>query len=1000
MTIIPSNPSFCPGDSVQLTAAGAAAYLWTPATGLSSTTAANPKAAPAATTTYQLLGTSAQGCKDSSSITVSRKPAPIVSLAGGGTICAGDSAQLTASGGATYLWSPAATLSNSMIANPKAGPQITTSYKAVATGANGCKDSSTVTVTVNPKPIVGITPAAAAICRFDSTQLQASGGVSYQWIPAAGLSDPGSASPKASPASSTTYKVIVTNASGCKDSASITVTVHAKPVVTVSPGSASFCPGDSVQLAATGGTGYAWSPASGLSNPNISNPRAAPSTSTNYTVTVTNAEGCQSTGSVSLTRKTAPVPVATFGGPVCRGDSAQLQASGGIQYLWSPAATLSNASVANPKAAPLSTTLYKVVVTNAAGCKDSTTVTVPVLLPPVIAITPVNAVICRGDSLQLQASGGSAYQWSPATGLNHADVANPRAAPLSTTSYHLLVTGTNGCADSTDYVVTVNARPIINLTASASICQGDSLQLSAQGGGTYAWSPASGLSNPSISNPKASPASTTDYQVLVTSPQGCADSATMTLAVRPKPLIGHTPNSTICAGDSLQLAATGGIAYAWSPAATLSNPGIANPKAGPQVTTLYQVVVTGANACRDSASFTVTVNPKPALTMTASSNVCRGDSLQLNAGGGTSYQWSPATGLSSTGVSDPKASPPTTTTYQVVAATALGCRDSAMMTLTVKDKPVITVTPRTRFCNGDSLQLNASGGSSYQWHPASTLSNGLLADPLAFPSDTTRYTVVVTNAAGCVDSANTQVDVFHLPLLFQHHDTVLCPGQTYLVNAAVLPGSTSWLWQNGSTSPGFLIDAPGIYWVHSQVTGCHNPVRDSIFVDTLGRPTVTLGPDRDICAYDNFLLTFQGRNIRSFVWSTGSTDSAIRITTTGTYSIDVSNRCGTAHDEADILVLPCNDDLYFPSAFTPNSDGKNDRFKAAHLPGVTVFSYELHVYNRWGEEVFRTTQLNAGWDGTVNGKMQDTNHFVWYARYRKNAGAAEQFQKGTVLLIR
>ncbi|RYD94018.1 MAG: gliding motility-associated C-terminal domain-containing protein [Sphingobacteriales bacterium] len=474
----------------------------------------------------------------------------------------------------------------------------------------------------------------------------------------------------------------------------------------------------------------------------------------------------------------------------------------------------------------------------------------------------------------------------------------------------------------------------------------------------------------------------------------------MTLTVGAKPSITLTPNSSICQGDSLQLQASGGINYQWTPAATLSNASVPAPKAGPQSNTTYQVVVSAANGCMDSARVLVSVNAKPNLALSPGGSICRGDSLQLSASGGSSYQWTPASGLSNSTAASPKASPATSTSYQVLAINGNGCKDSSALLVTVNAKPVAVTVPASQLCFGDTLQLTATGGGSYQWLPAATLQGAGTASPRAFPRDTTRYTVIVTNAAGCIDSTHTQVNVFRLPRLFQRRDTVLCPGERFTTNAASLPGSTSWVWHNGATTPTFLIDTPGIYWVNTQVNGCFHPIRDSILVDTLGLPEVSIGPDHDICAYDNFLLHFQGRNIHSFAWSTGSIDSSIRITTTGTYHIEVRNRCGVAGDEANITVIPCNDDIYFPSAFTPNGDGKNDRFKAAHMPGVTVESYELRIYNRWGELVFQTNKLEDGWDGNVNGKKQDSNIFVWYARYRKNPGSSEQFQKGTALLIR
>ncbi|RYY90216.1 MAG: T9SS type B sorting domain-containing protein [Chitinophagaceae bacterium] len=984
--------TFCAGDSVRLESPVASGNSWNTGSSASSLFATAPG-------TYWVRFSNGN-CISTDTFVVTQLAKPVIVLTGSGTICAGDSAQLAAGGGTNYSWSPAGTLSNAAIANPKAGPSVNTTYKVVVTSAQGCSDSSTVDIIVNPKPSGSILPASPSICRNDSVQLTASGGGNYQWVPATGLSNANIANPKASPDATTLYKVIVTNAFGCKDSTTSTVTVRPLPVVSLLPASASFCPGDSVLLSASGGATYLWSPAVGLSSTTVSNPKAAPAASTVYQLQVTSADGCVSTASVPVTRKNAPV--LTVSGPtsVCQGDSTQLQSSGGTSYQWSPAAGLSNAAIANPKAAPQATTLYQVVVGNAEGCKDSATVQVFVNNKPVIGITPAAATTCQGDSLQLLASGGGQYLWTPATGLSATAVANPKAAPSATTQYQLLVTAANGCKDSTFYSVTVRPKPLINLTASTAICAGDSLQLQAQGGASYQWSPSGGLSATNISNPKAGPIATTDYKVVVTTALGCVDSAQMQLTVRPRPAITINASATICQGDSLQLGASGGALYQWRPPATLSNAAIANPKAGPQATTTYEVLVTSANGCTDSARVTIGVNPKPVITVTPGGSICRGDSLQLGATAVGIFQWNPATGLSSATVAAPKASPASTTLYQLFVTNTSGCKDSSNVQVTVNAKPVAVATPTTRLCLGDTLQLTGSGGGSYQWSPATSLQGAGTANPPAFPQDSTLYTLVVTNAAGCVDSTHTQVNVFRLPRLFQRSDTVLCPGQRFTADASTLPGSNAWQWHNGSTTPSFLVDTPGVYWVHTQVAGCFHPVRDSIVVDTLGFPAVTLGPDRDICHYDNFLLRFQGRNIVSFTWSDGSTDSVIRIPASGTYGIEVTNRCGTARDEVDIQVLPCNDDLYFPSAFTPNGDGKNDRFKAAHLPGVTVFWYELVVHNRWGEVVFRTNNLTEGWDGTLGGKKQDSNVFVWHARYRKSATSKEQFQKGTFLLIR
>jgi|GEM_PF-2264637 len=958
---------------------------------------------PSSTTTYTLTSIrDANNCSPTvpanSSTTISFQPFTITAT-GGGAICAGDSVQLTASGASTYVWSPATGLSHPNGAQTKAAPSVTTTYKVIGSTSGGCIDSTTVTVTVLPRPVIAVNPAATTACAGDSVQLSASGAPDFSWSPSSGLSNPGIANPKAAPAVSTVYLVRATAANGCRDSAQVNVVVHPRPPLQVTPSDPSFCPGDSVQLQASGAASYQWIPAAGLNNAAIANPRAAPSATTSYRLVGTSAQGCKDSVSLLVTRNAAPVVTATAGAAVCAGDSVQLQASGGSSYQWSPPAGLSRTNIANPKAAPSGATVYEVVVTGANGCRDSATVTATILPRPTLQISAPAPGICLGDSLQLSASGGVSYQWSPASGLSNADIGNPKASPSATTTYRLLATGGNGCVDSAFYTVAVGGRPQINLQPAYSICRGDSALFTASGGGTYQWSPATGLSNAGIAQPKASPATTTTYRLIVTSPTGCADSAFTTLTVRPAPAVTTSVSGAVCAGDSAQLSASGGTAYQWSPASGLNNPLIAAPRAAPATTTSYRVVVTDAQGCRDSATLLVQVHPRPLIITSGNTALCRSDSVQLLASGGVSYLWTPAAGLSSASVAAPRSSPATTTRYGVRVTTGQGCSDTASLVVTVNEKPQITLTPPRSLCQGDTVQLSASGGQLYQWRPAASLTSAFTATPRAFPSTNTTYTVVVISAAGCRDSAQTTLTVTPRPQVSLGRDTALCSGR----NLTLTPQPTStgtYLWSTGSTGVSIQVNQPGSYWVAIQTAGCAAPVRDTIRVDTLGLPVVSLGADRFLCAFDTLRLGYRGRNIQSVLWSTGSTDSTIVISNAGRYRITARNACGSAQDDLFVEVEECNEDLYFPSGFTPNSDSKNDVFRAAVLPGVRVAQYELMIYNRWGELVFRTTDLRQGWNGTFRGVPQDTNTFVWMARYRKRTGEPEIIRKGTFVLIR
>ncbi|RYE00795.1 MAG: T9SS type B sorting domain-containing protein, partial [Sphingobacteriales bacterium] len=476
-----------------------------------------------------------------------------------------------------------------------------------------------------------------------------------------------------------------------------------------------------------------------------------------------------------------------------------------------------------------------------------------------------------------------------------------------------------------------------------------------------------------------------------------ANSTTNISFITVTPAVSGTNN--ICAGESTQLNASGGNSYSWSPGTGLSASNIANPIASPASTTTYTVTVTGTGGCTATATITVTVRAKPVVTLSAPTAICAGDSTQLTATGGGTYAWTPASGLSNPAISNPKASPASTTTYQALVTGANGCKDSASVTIGVNNRPVVTITPNSSICVGDSLQLNATGGGIYQWSPSAGLSNSTIASPKASPATTTIYQALVTNASGCKDSARTTVTVAARPLVNLGPDTLLCTAAPLTLNATTA-GATSYNWSTGGTTPTINVSTAGTYSVAVQVPGCLSPSRDTIVVTTGSLPTVTLGPDRKICATENTELSFQGTAYTSFVWSNGNTSPTIMVNTAGTYWVRVQNQCGNAADTLVLQTENCADDIYFPSAFTPNQDGRNEGFKALHAPGVVVYDYKLTIYNRWGNRVFHTNYLEAAWGGTIEGARQGINTFVFYAEYRRTLGGELIKKKGTFVQIR
>ncbi len=214
-------------------------------------------------------------------------------------------------------------------------------------------------------------------------------------------------------------------------------------------------------------------------------------------------------------------------------------------------------------------------------------------------------------------------------------------------------------------------------------------------------------------------------------------------------------DTTICSGSSVQLNASVGVSYSWSPPAGLSNPNISNPVATPVTPTTYTVTVTKASGCTVTSIVNISISSPPTITINSSSNItpCSGQSVTLTAGGGAMYVWSPSSSLSSDTGSSVTATPTATTTYTVTDTDIYGCTNTNSLTITAGSliAPTITVNNAT-ICNGNPATLNAGGALTYAWSPSSGLSSSSGTTVTANPSSTTTYTVTDTSANGCTNT--------------------------------------------------------------------------------------------------------------------------------------------------------------------------------------------------------------------------------------------------------
>ncbi|HTA81811.1 MAG TPA: ice-binding family protein [Bacteroidia bacterium] len=477
---------------------------------------------------------------------------PIANAGADKGICSGDSAIIGSLAilGVTYNWAPITGLSSNTLAQPEAKPILTTTYTLTVTNAaKGCNNTDTVIVTVNPKPIANA-GTAKSVCKKDSVAIGAPSllGVTYSWLPVAGLSSAISSHPNASPAINTVYTLTASNG-GCSNTDTVTVQIKPLPIANAGP-DVSIClgDGDTIGTPAIVGNTYSWSPALGLNASSLAQPNASPAITTTYTLTVSGiASTCNSTDTVIV--KVVPQPIANTGldKSICKGDSTTIGglAVAGVSYDWLPITGLNSSSSSEPDASPAATTTYTLTASNGV-CSNKNTVSVTVNNMPVANAGP-DKKICTGTNATIGTPAilGDKYTWTPSLGLSSDTIAQPTAGPVTTSTYTLNVTN-GGCSNSDSVIVTVNPLPAADAGNNQFLCGGGSVQLGgpAVAGDTYLWTPAFGLNSTTVAQPMASSEVTTLYTVNETdTTTGCFNSNQVTVTVNPAEFYnGISPN--------------------------------------------------------------------------------------------------------------------------------------------------------------------------------------------------------------------------------------------------------------------------------------------------------------------------------------------------------------------------------------------------------------------------------------------------------------------------
>ena len=882
LNITAAAATICRGASTTLSVTGPTGLTYTWTGGSQPITGSTVTVSPTANTTYTVTGTDGT-CTVSSTVTVNVTAPPVAAPGPAISICPGQ-APVTigtaAVAGVTYSWSPAIGLSSTTVAQPTVtatntgSTPIVRTYRLTASTAANCLSVDSVRVTINPAAVANAGPARTTCSGVASAPIGSAAltGYTYSWAPTTGLNSATTAQPTVTLPNTTgaaitqTYTVTATNSQGCTATSTVVVTVTPVAVATTGP-AISFCSGTtSVPLGGTttpvAGTTYSWTPTTGLSNPNILNPTVTGTNTTGvpvtttYTLTATTADGCTATGTVAVTINPAAVANAGTAVAFCPGDSRTLgggTAVAGTTYSWTPTTGLSNPNILNPTVtgtnttgAPITTT-YTLTATTGTGCSATSTVVVTINPAPVASTGP-NIIFCSGVSL-VQLGGtatpvaGTTYSWSPTTGLSNPNILNPTVtgtnttgAPISTT-YTLTATTANGCSATGTVTVTINPAAVADAGAAKSTCSSVAVSIgngTAVAGTTYAWTPTTGLSNPAILNPTVTlpnPGTaniTQTYTLTATTANGCTATGTVTVTVFPGAVAQAGPAVAFCSGETRTLGtgtAVTGTTYSWSPATGLSSTSVLAPTitltntTGAPITTTYTLTATTANGCSATSTVAVTVNQAAVAVAGPARITCANVGVTIGSGtavAGTTYAWTPTTGLSSASTLTPTVTLPNTTgaaittTYTLTATTAQGCTATSTVAVTVNPAAVAQAGVDKVTCSNVGVTIGtgtAVAGTTYAWTPATGLSSASTLTPTVTLPNTTgaaitqQYILLATTANGCLQRDTVVVTINPAAVAVAGANRAVCSGLATTLGAAAVPGYTySWSPATGLSS--------------------------------------------------------------------------------------------------------------------------------------------------------------------------------------------------------
>lgn len=864
------------------------------------------------------------------------------------------------------------------------------SYTVFVKDVNGCIESETVTVTQSGAVNLAVTSSANIGCyggNDGSITVDASGTGGYLYSLNGGTAVP---SNTFSNLIAGLYSIVVTDQTGCSDTALVTLTEPVQLQVSATT-SASTCGGSNGSITASGsnGTGaYGFSiDGSNFSNTSgvFSNLIPGP-----YTVTIKDDNGCTDTSQVNvgsvgavIASVSAQTNVSCFGGST---GAVTVDGSGSTGYSY---ALNSGSFGSNNTFQNLIAGTYVVTVKDNNQCTDTVNIVITQPAQLTVAATTTSAT-CNSNNGVINASGTGgtgSYLFDLNSGATQSSGVFNNLAPAS---YTVNITDSNQCTSSvivnvgtiSSAAITANSQNVTcfgtgtgSITASGT---GSSGYLFSLNGGTFQ---SSGAFTGLIAG---------TYEVVLKDVNQCTDTITVVITSPIQLDLSASSTQILCNGSTATLTAGGSggtTPYQYSlNGGNLQSSGTFSGLSGGS----YLVTVRDSNACTDT--MTVAISEPSALTVSSTivNTTCgysNGSITATGFGGIAPYLYSTdGTNFQNSGSFIGQAAG----NYTITVKDFNGCIKTENVTIQSSTGPVVSVTPNGgTICTGASLTMLATGAYSYVWSPAFGLDNSNTDQVVATPTVTTSYQVVGTDPDGCTDTAYVTVTVNSCgnPSVSISGDSSLCTPKCGNITATVAgaSGNVEYTWiPNIGTGAGPYTVCPTTtttYYLTITETSTGKTANASWTVEVEQSPEIIVTPtEKTIC--NGTEVTLKANGAATYAWLGGeglSEESGATVKATPLESVTyqvIGMSTGGCSDTAEvkIVVEPCGE-IFVPNAFSPNGDGENDVVKVF---GGNIVTMVFRIYNRWGEQVFEASSPSEGWDGKQNGQTLDPSVFVYY----------------------